>query len=91
MDITIQRGDQGAFGQHYLIAPMTTETKKNFHSCFEVNGTKAAKISAQTVLPNPANFSVSFKLRAIILKLHMSKFFFFFKGQRAIKQKTPDQ
>jgi hypothetical protein len=41
------------------IVPMTNEKLLNQLTCFEVNGTSEAKIGAQSVLPDPAGFTVS--------------------------------
>jgi len=42
------------------IVPMTNEKLLNQLTCFEVNGTADAKIQAQSVLPDPSEFSVSY-------------------------------
>ena len=60
MVVTIQIGSDGSsdYGKSYKIAPMTTETVTNQKTCFLVNGTKDAAVSAQTVLPDLTNFTV---------------------------------
>ena len=55
---TIQRGDLGQYGQHYMIAPMTNEIYKNKISCFQLNGTATAPVGLQKIIPNVVNFTV---------------------------------
>ena len=57
---TIQRGDLGEFGQHYMLAPMTNEEVKNQRTCFTLNGTKDSPVQAQHALPDASKFTVSF-------------------------------
>ncbi|ELT93269.1 hypothetical protein CAPTEDRAFT_181131 [Capitella teleta] len=45
------------FGISRKVAPMTTEEVLNQINCFQVNGTKEAPITIQTVLPDLANFT----------------------------------
>jgi len=57
MSKTIQRGDQGDNGIHYMIAPMTNEVVRNKISCFALNGTSDAPVGPQQILPDITNFT----------------------------------
>ena len=62
--VTYQFGSSKSkpFGTSYKIAPMTTETVLNKRSCFEVDGSKDAPVTAQSVLPDLSEFTVSAKV-----------------------------
>lgn len=53
---TIQRGDLGEYGQHYMIAPMTNEEVINVQTCFTLNGTQDAVVEPQQALPDTSKF-----------------------------------
>lgn len=57
MSQTVQRGDRGAFGQHYMVAPITNEKVLNVRTCFTLPGEKGAPVLPQTVLPDLNNFT----------------------------------
>ena len=59
MDKTFQRKDEGSFGSHYLIAPMSDEKVMNKKTCFLVEGTKQNPIGIQSLLPDLTDFTVS--------------------------------
>lgn len=54
---TIQRGDKGSYGQHFMIAPMSNEEVLNQITCFQLNGTANAVVGPQHMLPDMTNFS----------------------------------
>lgn len=53
---TIQRGDIGDYGQHFMISPMTNEVVMNQQTCFTLNGTKDAVVGPQAILPDASKF-----------------------------------
>ena len=67
---TIQRGDMGKYGQHFMIAPMTNEVVINQQTCFTLNGTEGDEVGPQHALPDVSKFEV---IRLIYF------FLFFFK------------
>lgn len=54
---TIQRGDMGDHGQHFMISPMTNEVVTNQQTCFTLNGTKDSPVTAQAALPDATKFT----------------------------------
>jgi len=56
MSKTIQRGDMGKYGQHFMIAPMTNEVVINQQTCFSLNGTEGAEVGPQHALPDVSKF-----------------------------------
>ena len=70
MDIVVQRGDLGEGGQTFKISPMTNEKVLNQKSCFQINGTKEAKITAQATLPDTSQFKVRLNPNAMHPNLH---------------------
>ena len=57
---TIQRGDMGKYGQHFMIAPMTNEVVINQQTCFTLNGTEDAVVGPQHALPDASKFEVKY-------------------------------
>jgi len=55
---TIQRGDMGEYGTHFMISPMTNEEVINQKTCFELNGTADAIVGPQAMLPDVSKFKV---------------------------------
>ena len=74
MDIVVQRGDLGVGGQTFKISPMTNEEVLNQKSCFLINGTKEAKITAQATLPDAAQFQVRFKTQMPNVSPHLQPY-----------------
>ncbi|XP_065670751.1 digestive cysteine proteinase 1 [Hydra vulgaris] len=54
---TIQRGDKGEFGAHFLVAPMSNEVQLNQINCFELSGTSEEPALPQSLLPDMENFT----------------------------------
>jgi len=59
MTKTVQRQDQGAFGSHYLVAPMSNEDVMNKQTCFIVKGSEDSPVKIQSLLPDLTNFTFS--------------------------------
>lgn len=76
---TIQRGDKGSYGQHFMIAPMSNEEVLNQITCFQLNGTANAVVGPQHMLPDMTNFSVSLFLNTIVPWFKSFKFFKIFE------------
>jgi len=58
MDKTFQRADMGQHGTAFKVVPMTDESISNSETCFLINGSDAAPVAVQPVLPDLRGFTL---------------------------------
>ena len=67
---TIQRGDMGKYGQHFMIAPMTNEVVINQQTCFTLKGTEGDEVGPQHALPDVSKFEQEQLYCDIVTQFH---------------------
>lgn len=55
---TFQLGKAGKYGESLKIAPVSTDSQLNKHTCLQVNGSEELRIQPQSILPDLSDFKV---------------------------------
>lgn len=55
---TFQLGKAGKYGESLKIAPVSTDSQLNKHTCLQVNGSEELRIQPQSILPDLSDFKL---------------------------------